>query len=197
MNYKLINQFNTCWIPDEKENPSLAGKLSHPKKLPAIPVIYIGLQSRFEKISTPMQKDRLLIILSGPEPQRTLFEKIILRELNLFTAEAVVLRGLPTSKEIIPSTDKIKFYNHLGSKLLNEEMAKAEFVISRSGYSTVMDIMKLNKKSILIPTPGQTEQQYLAAHLLENQFSYCTSQKKFSLLQTLEVSKRFSYQTIS
>jgi len=71
---------------------------------------------------------------------------------------------------------------------------KAEFIISRSGYSTIMDIVALQKKSILVPTPGQTEQEYLAKHLMENNFSLCIEQKKFRLKNALEFSSQFNYQ---
>ncbi len=196
INYQFINRFSECWIPDEKNEPCFADELSHPKKTPSIPIKYIGIQSRFEKNNSAVKNNSILIIISGPEPQRTIFEKIILHELDSFNGEAVVLRGLPTSEALIPSTQKIKFYNHLNSELLNEEIIKAEFVISRSGYSTVMDIVKLNKKSILIPTPGQTEQVYLAKHFFKHQFAYSVSQKKFSLLQTLKDAEQFNYETI-
>ena len=103
------------------------------------------------------------------------------------------MRGLPGEASIIPSTNMIKFYNHLRAGELNKEMMKAEYIISRSGYSTIMDVTKLQKKSILIPTPGQTEQEYLANHLLQKQIAFCVSQKEFSLTSALQKAKQFSY----
>jgi predicted glycosyltransferase len=103
------------------------------------------------------------------------------------------VRGLPTALNQIPSTGMIKFYNHLAAKDLQNEIQKAEWVIGRCGYSTVMDIMKLHKKSILIPTPGQTEQEYLAQHLLQNQFAFCVSQKKFSVVDALQQASKFDF----
>ena len=70
---------------------------------------------------------------------------------------------------------------------------KAEFIVSRSGYSTVMDIAALRKKSILIPTPGQTEQEYLADYLMKKQLSFCVKQSNFSLLVNIQEAKRFEY----
>lgn len=72
-------------------------------------------------------------------------------------------------------------------------MIKAGFVIGRSGYSTIMDIAALKKKSILVPTPGQTEQEYLAGYLMKKQFAFCTDQKNFSLLKNIEEAGRFEY----
>ena len=82
-----------------------------------------------------------------------------------------MVRGLPGNPNLIPSTNTIKFYNHLPAEELNKEMNKAEYIISRSGYSTIMDIRNASEKSILIPTPGQTEQEYLAGYLQEKKIA--------------------------
>ena len=192
-NYKLIDRFNECWIPDEQGKDNLAGELSHPATLPAIPVKYIGGLSRFEKNETREIKDHLLIILSGPEPQRTILENKIIDEVVNYNGTATIVRGLPAEKNIIPSTNTIHFYNHLSSEAMNHQAMKAEFIIGRSGYSTVMDIAALQKKSILIPTPGQTEQEYLADHLKKKQFAFCIKQNDLSLLKNIEEAGRFEY----
>ncbi len=203
-NYKFINRFSECWVPDllagqagEEGENNLAGELSHPKFFPSIPVKYIGALSRFSFTPTVGGdrgiKDHLLIILSGPEPQRSLFENIIVEQVAHYNGTATVVRGLPLANDILPSTNTIHFFNHLTADMLNEEMAKAEFIISRCGYSTVMDIAAMKKKSILIPTPGQTEQEYLARHLLKKGFAFCVNQKEFSLKQSIEKAKAFQY----
>ena len=192
-NYKLIGHFNECWVPDGEGENNLAGELSHPDKFPSIPVKYIGPQSRFIKKDIAEIKDHLLIILSGPEPQRTILENNIIDQIVNYPGTAIIVRGLPLEKNIIPSTNTIRFFNHLSSTDLNDEILKAEFVISRSGYSSVMDIAVLQKKSILIPTSGQTEQEYLAKHLLNEQFAFCTQQNNFSLLKSIEEARKFDY----
>ncbi len=192
-NYSYINKFDTCWVPDEKGEDNLAGKLSHPGKLPAVPVNYIGILSRFKKQEIPEKKDHLLVLVSGPEPQRTIFEDIVLDELVRFEATATIVRGLPASKNILPSTNQLHIYNHLPAEILNEEMMKAEYIISRCGYSTVMDLAVLQKRSILIPTPGQTEQEWLAKYLYEKKFALCIPQTGFSLRKALENAATFSY----
>ena len=195
-NYKFINRFHECWVPDEKRENNLAGELSHPAKLPKVPVKYIGALSRFSSFS-PLEdggiKDHLLIILSGPEPQRTILENKVIDQIVNYPATATIVRGLPGEKNIIPSTNSIHFYNHLSSEELNREAMKAEFIISRSGYSTIMDIAALQKKSILIPTPGQTEQEYLADHLMKKQFAFCIDQNSFSLLRNIDEARNFGY----
>ncbi len=193
-NYQYINWFTECWVPDTEGSNDLAGILSHPQKKPAVPVCYIGSLSRFRITNEPVKKSHLLIIVSGPEPQRSIFENKIIQEIAHYPATATIVRGLPGSDSLIPSTGMIKFYNHLPADELNKEMEQAEYIISRSGYSTVMDLVKLKKKSILIPTPGQTEQEYLADYLSKKQIAFCVQQKDFSLTASIKNASQFSYQ---
>jgi uncharacterized protein (TIGR00661 family) len=192
-NYGYINRFTACWVPDQENGENLAGDLSHPPKKPAIPVKYIGPLSRFQPIDLPQRKHHLLFILSGPEPQRTILENRIISEAVQYPGTATIVRGLPDEEKIIPSTNMIMFYNHLPAAALNREMMQADYIISRSGYSTVMDLAALGKKSILIPTPGQTEQEYLGKYLQEKKFAMCILQKQFSLESALQLANKFSY----
>ena len=196
-NYKYINRFTECWVPDNKDENNLAGELSHPSLKPVVPVHYIGLLSRFVKKESfdklTEKKHHLLVILSGPEPQRSIFEEKIIKDIVHYDHTATIVRGLPGSASLIPSTGMIQFYNHLPSAELNAAMQEAAYIISRSGYSTVMDIMALQKKSILIPTPGQTEQEYLGRSLMEKQIAVCLEQKGFSLEKALVTAAGFNY----
>jgi uncharacterized protein (TIGR00661 family) len=192
-NYKYINRFTECWVPDVAEENNLAGELSHPQLKPIIPVHYIGLLSRFEKKDTAAIKNHLLIVLSGPEPQRSMLEERIITDISHYNYTATIVRGLPGIPSLLPSTNMIKFYNHLPSVELNAAMQDAEYVISRSGYSTVMDIIALEKKSILIPTPGQTEQEYLGNHLMKKGIALCINQKEFLLNNALKAADNYRY----
>lgn len=192
-NYGFINRFTCCWIPDMENDPSLAGALSHPAHKPAIPVYYIGTLSRLEKKPNTEIKNHLFISLSGPEPQRTIFENIITEEISHYHGTATVVRGLPGQSSFFPSTNDIHFYNHLEAHEYAKEMAKAEYVICRSGYSTIMDIAHLNKKSILIPTPGQTEQEYLANYLAIKKLACSFQQKKFRMKDALTTAGKLNY----
>ena len=218
INYKHINRFRECWVPDlptglpaERhgqagldQEKNLAGELSHPQKKPTVPVHYIGLLSRFEKKESfdpsansglrTEKKNHLLIILSGPEPQRSMLEEKIITDITHYNGTATIVRGLPGLASLIPSTNMIKFYNHLPADELNIEMQEAEYIISRSGYSTVMDVVALQKKSILIPTPGQTEQEYLGSYLMEKGIIVCLTQKEFSLNKALIVAADHNYE---
>mgnify|MGYP000179714845 CR=1 FL=1 len=193
-NYKFINRFTACWVPDEEAEKNLAGELSHPVKKPAVPVHYIGPLSRLVKSNVQEEKGHLLICLSGPEPQRTLLENKMIKEIAHYNGTATVIRGLPGTASVIPSSNMIRFYNHLPAHELSDEMMKAEYVIGRSGYSSIMDLLTLQKKSILIPTPGQTEQEYLAAYLSKRKIVFSVQQKGFSLRTALEKARQFHYQ---
>lgn len=195
INYRYINRFTSCWVPDEEKAPGLAGELSHPEKLPAVPLSYIGPLSRLEKKEIIVQQGHLLILLSGPEPQRTMLEEKLLAELVHYPGTATMVRGLPGTHSMLPSTNMIRIYNHLPAEELNVEMHKASLLICRSGYSTVMDLALLGKKSILIPTPGQTEQEYLAGLYQQQQTACTTEQQHFSLNSALKIAEQFSYQS--
>lgn len=168
IHYNFINKFSVCWVPDFEEEKSLAGELSHPKTFPNIPVQYIGPLSRFNNLNLSVEF-QLCILISGPEPQRSLFEKILLSQLHRCKEKMVMVRGLPDEENALNhSFENLTIYNHLDAEKLNIVIAQSEMVLSRSGYSTIMDLITLNKKAILVPTPAQPEQEYLAIHLKNN-----------------------------
>jgi uncharacterized protein (TIGR00661 family) len=193
LNYSFINRFNECWVPDLEKLPGIAGELSHPKKLPATPVSYIGCVSRFEKSEVLKEQKKILILLSGPEPQRSLLEKKLMHQANKISLPILFIRGLPGNPISLNTAPHITYINHLPANGLQQALLEAEFVVARSGYSTVMDLMKLKKKSILIPTPGQTEQEYLAKHLMQQRFAFTVDQENFNLEKALLAAQLFSY----
>lgn len=192
-NYSYISKFKECWVPDHRENGGFAGKLSHPSQMPQIPVRYIGPLTRFKHVNKGCLPGHLLVILSGPEPQRTIFETLLLNQLKNYKGHAAVVRGLPEETSAITLNQYIKIHNHLPSALLEDEIISAEFVIARCGYSTVMDLAAIGKKSILIPTPGQGEQEYLGTYLAKSNFALVIKQKEFDLQGVLEKAKTFSF----
>jgi uncharacterized protein (TIGR00661 family) len=188
----FIRKYNICWVPDLEEN-GLAGKLSHPKNKPSN-VAYIGPLSRFEKLNTINIKYELLISLSGPEPQRTIFEKVILTQLATFKSNILLVRGLPYENEKIePPGNSVEIVNHLSAQELNIAFQQSEIIISRSGYSTIMDLVKLGKNAILVPTPGQGEQEYLAEYLMKKSFFYSIPQNNFYLNRAIAEAKNFRF----
>ncbi len=194
LNYRYLNCFNECWVPDAADENNLAKSLSHPVQLPPIPVRYIGTLSRFSGQQNKEESKHLLILLSGPEPQRSLLQNLLLKELSNYKEPVILVRGLPGEGNNLAASQNVSVYSHLPAAELEQKIKEASFVIARCGYSTVMDLAALNKRSILIPTPGQTEQAYLAKHLMEKKVALCIDQKKFRLKQALELAASFPYQ---
>ena len=196
IHYFFINKYAACWVPDNKAANNLAGDLSHPKCLPKTPVKYLGPLSRFEK-TTVKKKYDYLVLISGPEPQRTIFEELMLEELKKISGKIMLVRGLPEDdKPLIQNNDKIEIHNHLAAAALNRAILQSGIVICRSGYTSIMDLIKLDQKAILIPTPGQTEQEYLAAYLMQQKIFFSAPQNNFSLPAALNAITDFPFTTI-
>ncbi len=192
INYRFINRFAECWVPDYRENVNIAGKLSHPKKLPSISTTYIGPLARlFNK--TGEIKYRWLILISGPEPQRTVFENLILQNVPFISGTVLLVRGLPDAETQLNVPQHCTVFNHLGTKDMQAAFSQSEYIISRSGYTTIMEIMAAQKKAVLLPTPGQTEQEYLARHLMKQHWCYSCLQHD-NLLHHLQLAQQFQYQ---
>lgn len=198
LHYRFIRKYTFCWVPDYEGVANIAGELSHPLNQPAN-TSYIGCLSRFEKNSTLEKKYDLLVMISGPEPQRTIFENLLLGQLQKYTGKVLMVRGLPGEnndepcRHAVNSNKSLVIRNHLAASELNEAIIQSEMVISRSGYTTVMDLIKLKKKAILIPTPGQTEQEYLATHLMDQQVFYTTGQQDLNLPEVLKRAAAFPF----
>ena len=169
----IINRFTECWVPDfEDMSESLAGELSHPTKKPRN-VRYIGILSRFSKRCTPYGRENIttnlaLAILSGAEPQRTIFENELFISLQNNPSENIILvQGKIEAEQKVSKVGKVTVYNFMSSEELQEYILKADEIICRSGYSSIMDLHALGKllNATLIPTPGQTEQEYLAKYI--------------------------------
>lgn len=163
INFSFIKKFDRCWVPDHKEESiALSGKLSHGN----IPenVTYIGPLSRFEKISAKEKDGGILLLLSGVEPQRSSLEEKLLHAL---AKEKVTLVRGTHNKSTFSYPNNFTVYDTVNSSLQEKLMCESRQIICRSGYSTLMDLHALGLKALLIPTPGQTEQEYLAEHWKE------------------------------
>jgi len=195
INYWFINKYKACWIPDFEPHRGLAGSLSHPGKVP-VNACYIGILSRFSKPTPPhpgfSQPDfDLLVMLSGPEPQRTILEEKILKQLVSINMQVVMVCGRPESDEAYVLDNRIHVFSHLDSTKLQELITRSALVICRSGFSSIMDVVTLGKRAIFIPTPGQTEQEYLSRYLMEKKIFFSMGQDEFDLIYAIEMSKNF------
>lgn len=186
INYRFIRRYDYCWVPDAEGTPNLAGRLSHPVTLPPVPVKYLGPLSRFGFKESAQKKYDLLVLLSGPEPQRSILETILLEQLGAFSGKILLVRGLPSHDHKLADLDPhIEQYNHLPADRLEQAIRQSHIVLCRSGYTTVMDLVKLQQSAIFIPTPGQREQEYLAGYL-EEQGLFCTLHQDVLLLHRLQ-----------
>jgi uncharacterized protein (TIGR00661 family) len=188
-----IKKYDEIWIPDFGDEPYLSGKLGHPEKMPVQHYAYIGPLSRFSFMKRHQTTDRtqLLVLLSGPEPQRTLLEDIICKQILMSGIEAIVLQGIPGKGEIKQERN-ITFLPHLTDDKLAALINNAEHILCRPGYSTLMDLAVLGKKASFIPTPGQTEQEYLAEYCRDKKWFPFQKQDEFNLEEALKSADNYS-----
>lgn len=187
-NYKKLKQFSECWVPSSLD--SIIPVLTNSKT--DLNVRHIGYVSRFEK-KTMEKKYDVCAICSGPEPQRSIFEKMLTKELKKSNLRSILIRGkTEVMNQYYNKNEKVTIANYLTADAMNEVIEQSEMIIARSGYSTVMDLAKLNRKAIFIPTPAQTEQELIAAELTKQNIAYSTQQSKFDLEIALEESKKFT-----
>lgn len=187
---RMINRFHTCWIPDVPGERSLAGDLTSFGRTDVnIKAEYIGWLSRFEHQQSAVKKWDVLAVFSGPEPQRTILERIVVPQLQNSGLTYRVVRGLPALSS--PPSDS-RIVNFLPSGPLQAELAAADLVIARSGFSTVMDMQALGKKVVFVPTPGQTEQEHLARHLMKKGIAFYMEQNAFKLDEAIDQARGFS-----
>jgi predicted glycosyltransferase len=184
INFTFINKFNYCWIPDIATQENLSGILSHGENI-SKHCRYVGWLSRFQHEKLSIDYD-LLLLLSGPEPLRSVLEEKILKQLINSHQRVVLVRGTnqPFTQQNILS-EKIKVIDIATTEQLQQLLNQSAVVVARSGYSTVMDLVATQKPAVLIPTPGQTEQEYLANYLQEKQWFVSAAQNDFSLKDLL------------
>lgn len=171
------SKYQEIWVPDNDEL-KLSGKLSVSDKARRI-----GLLSALEREAS--ESEGVLIILSGPEPQRSLLENKILDQAQDLPPNSILIRGTNNAMER-PIHSNLRIFNRLGSREISKLLAKADLVISRSGYSSIMDYFYLGKKAVFIPTPGQSEQIYLARRHGNGPHFLTVKQRRLNLKAILE-----------
>lgn len=176
---RYIKKFDECWIPDNAENPNLSGAMGHLKGV-SFPVKYMGVLSRLEKEVLTQLYD-ITVLLSGPEPQRAMLETILEKKLKKMDLRILIISGVV---EDIPTREvqgNITRLNFLTTIELQKALNSSDLVISRSGYTSLMDLAKLEKKVFFIPTPGQPEQLYLAKKMKREGLAEFCEQKDFDI----------------
>lgn len=191
MHKHFINKYDICWIPDFQGKKSLTGSLTQKRKANE-KIFFIGPLTRFNEIYKEAPEDTdnydIVAIVSGPEPQRSIFESILISQLKNRPEKCLILQGKPDKQEHREINENLKLVAHLPTARLIPIIKKAKLVISRSGHSTIMDISALGKKAVFIPTPGQGEQEYLAAYHFSKGHYFYMKQKKFNMETALKES---------
>lgn len=160
-----LKPFDDIWVPDTGHHDGLSGALSHPAA-GLNNTSYIGILSRAMQAPAQEEPDYdAAVILSGPEPQRTLLEQLLLEQAARLPYRFMFVQGITGARTHSRPAENISMISYMTGKELNRLYAASRFVVCRSGYSSLMDLAATGKKGILIPTPGQTEQEYLARHL--------------------------------
>ena len=180
-----INKFDEIWIPDVKSDFQLSGKLSSSNKFSS-KRFNVGLLSRFSKVDINNKRKSidLLIILSGPEPQRTILEEMLLKQALETKLKIIMLLGKP-DENVDKEINNARMISHLPDTEFASIIQKAKLIISRPGYSTLMDLANFGSKAVFIPTPGQTEQEYLAKRLVSKSIAFSQSQNNFNLTEAM------------
>lgn len=181
---RALRPFSAIWVPDEVAFPGLAGSLSHPARPLACPVRYLGVVSRMKAKPLAPEWD-VVAVLSGPEPQRTVFEARILAELALLEGRHLVVRGKPLAADPVDAPPHVSLVPYLTTQALNEALLSARAIVCRSGYSSVMDLAALGKPALFVPTPGQTEQEVVADALAGTGRGVVQVQHRLNLRQGL------------
>lgn len=162
----IAEKFDSCWIPDYLDSNNLAGELSHPKKLPSN-ASYIGILSRFSGLSTiqlPIAWE-LVGVVSGPSPHREMFIAEIEKLSRKYSIKTLIIKGNPNEGDSIIEQNGIGYAGHLSDTEFASAVKSSKYLICRAGYSSIMDMVALGVKCLMVPTPGQTEQEYLADYL--------------------------------
>lgn len=183
----FIRKFSRVWVPDFPGS-LLSGKLSATTDKQ---IHFIGPLSRLTNVDHEELKYRVLVLLSGPEPQRSIFEKLVTAQLAASGLSALIIRGVVNGNKRRLS-DNVEVVDYLQADELSVALARAELILCRSGYSSIMDLARLGKKAIFVPTPGQTEQEYLAKKFKQAGVAYSMEQKDFLLSEALKQSENFT-----
>lgn len=196
IHYYFLSKFHKTWVVDLPQNGGLSGKLAHPSKLPSN-ASYLGILSQFfmygKKENIEEEKDTILFLLSGTEPLRTQLEQLIFDQMTLLSQYKVtIVAGHPQSalrKKEWPTF--VKYYPFSEMHQLLPLMQQASLVICRSGYSSIMDLVCMRKKALLIPSPGQTEQEYLAHYLSSKKYFHALSQFQVNLQKDIAIAFQY------
>lgn len=196
----LISQFNFGYhrhyrkivIPDfpGEDGGLLSGGLSriphHPEKYE-----FSGILSSLEEFKGEKSLN-ILVSVSGPEPQRTIFEEIVLKQIREVPGNKIVVLGKSESEDLLIDEPELKVYSHLPRSQMAKVINEARLIVSRPGYTTLMELVETGRKALFVPTAGQTEQQYLGKRMMQKKWFYSVHQNRLNLKRDIELAGDFS-----
>lgn len=191
-NRRYHQKYTGVIIPDLRENAGglFSGRLSQVRH--RANYYFPGILSSVGKQNKPSQDIDLLVSISGPEPQRSVFEEIVRRQIGEVPGQKVVVLGKPEAREAETPVPGLTIYPHLSRRRMEEFLSRSKLVVSRSGYSTVMELAELGKKALFVPTPGQTEQNYLAQRFASRDWAMGVPQKNVNLSRDIRLARNYS-----
>jgi predicted glycosyltransferase len=179
----IIRKYDLCLIPDLPGELNLTGRLTHGFRQTGN-TRFTGILSRLstaaESPAGTTAGGKYLAILSGPEPQRSIFRKYLTEALKTANKQAVILEGKPGREDLSSDTNPVESYSHADAAEIRSMILSASSIITRSGYTTIMELVSLGRSALLVPTPGQTEQEYLAEYMKQKGWFTNLSQKNLS-----------------
>ena len=191
MNERYIRKYDTCWIPDYAEGVLAGSLISFGRNNFHPDIRYIGPLSRFSsKVDEDVPRYDVVAVCSGPEPQRSIFERMLNEQLPNSGKRFLLVRGVTEGSATLPSGSGMVDY--LTSPEMEKVLKGAGIVVARSGFSSIMDLNVLGKKAIFVPTAGQTEQEYLAKKMKDEGIAFTMDQQYFDLKRALCESESYS-----
>lgn len=183
-------KYRAILVPDlaQGDEGLLSGRLSFIKK--HYNYHFCGILSSISYQESPLDID-ILVSISGPEPQRTLFEQKMRQQLPRLPGNKVMVLGKPEVEEVDNKISGLTIYSHLSRRDLQKYFNQSKLIISRSGYSTIMELIELRKKALLIPTPGQTEQLLLAERFKTMRWYHTVPQNKLDVVKDVELAQKY------
>lgn len=189
---KRMAKYKRIIVPDYPGKLNLSGKLAHKLAFTSKKKIeYIGQLSHISKLDVEKDID-YFITLTGPEPQRSVLEEMVFKQAGKLKGRVVIAGGNPDKPKVdIPAN--VEYYPFLETNKMQEYLNRCKFFVSRSGYTTMMELVELGiTKALLIPTPGQTEQEYLADFYEKKGMFHHVHQKKLNLKKDIDIAGEFT-----
>lgn len=186
----LLRKGRKILVPDQLQN-GLAGDLCHRLDCDwGGRLAYIGILSSLT--CAPAETDiDVFVSVSGAEPQRSIFERLVLDQIGKVKGRVVVTLGRPEAAAVVSQNGRLRVYGYLNREKQQEMMNRARLVVTRSGYTTLMELAELGKKALLVPTVGQSEQEYLAEY--HERLGHWHGVRQSDMVLARDVEKAFTY----